>query len=264
MASPLNEIAATCICVDVGGTFTDVVLSDGTRTWRAKAPSTPGELGRGVLDACRLVAERSGRTLDALLPTVSRFGLGTTAVTNTLASRTGRRVGLLTTSGFEGMLRFAQGTRVIDEDGWLALPPQVVPRQAIAAVHERIDRDGRVIVPIDTAEVVEEVRRLVDNERVEAIAVSYLWSFANPVHETLSVQAIAEAHPGVPVVSGAALHPAIREYERTTYAVLNAYVSGALGGIEELEADLRALGLTVPMLLVHSGGGSITVAEARR
>jgi len=250
--------------IDVGGTFTDAVLTDGTTTWRAKAPTTPGRLGEGVLAAARLVAARSGRSLEELLPSVRRFGLGTTAVTNTLAARTGRRVGLLTTSGFEGMLRFAQGTRVVDEDGWLALPPQVVPRRSIAAIHERIDRDGQVIVPLDTAEVVEEARRLVDEEGVEALAVSYLWSFANPVHETAAVQAIAESHPGLAVIAGSALHPAIREYERTTYAVLNAYVSGALAGIEELEADLRALGLGVPLLLVHSGGGSITVAEARR
>ena len=71
MASPLNETAVSCIGVDVGGTFTDVVLSDGTRTWRAKAASTPGELGAGVLAACRLVAERAGTTLEALLPTVT-------------------------------------------------------------------------------------------------------------------------------------------------------------------------------------------------
>ena len=254
----------TCLGIDVGGTFTDAVLTDGVTTWRAKAPTTPGRLGDGVLAAARLVAERSGRSLEALLPGVSRFGLGTTAVTNTLASRTGRRVGLLTTSGFEGMLRFAQGTRVIDEDGWLALPPQVVPRSSIGAVHERIDREGRVVVPLDPAEVLAEVQRLVDHEHVEVIAVSYLWSFLNPVHETLTAETIAEAYPGLPVVCGAALHPAIREYERTTYAVLNAYVSGALGGIGQLESDLRALGLAVPILLVHSAGGSITVAEAAR
>ncbi|HMD45779.1 MAG TPA: hydantoinase/oxoprolinase family protein [Acidimicrobiales bacterium] len=253
-----------CIGVDVGGTFTDAVLTDGVRTWRAKAPTTPGRLGQGVLAATELAVGRRGTTLAELLPTVSRFGLGTTAVTNTLAARTGRQVGLLTTQGFEGMLPFAQGSRVVDDDGWLAAPAEIVARRRIAAIDERIDRQGDVIVPIDTAQVTEEVRRLVEDEGAEAIAVSYLWSFLNPVHETASVEAIAAAYPDLPVVAGAALHPAIREYERTTYAILNAYVSGALGGIEELEADLKALGLAVPLLLVHSAGGSITVGEARR
>jgi N-methylhydantoinase A len=253
-----------CIGVDVGGTFTDAVLTDGTRTWRAKAPTTPGQLGQGVLAATELAVRRRGSTLEALIPQVSRFGLGTTAVTNTLASRTGRKVGLLTTKGFEGMLPFAQGTRIVDEDGWLTPPAEIVPRRCIAAVDERVDKNGEVLVPLDTGEVLGHVRRLVDEEGVEAVAVSYLWSFLNPVHETASVEAIADAFSDLPVVAGSALHPAIREYERTTYAVLNAYVSGALGGIEELEADLRVLGLKVPLLLVHSAGGSITVGEARR
>ena len=253
-----------CVGVDVGGTFTDAVLTDGATTWRAKAPTTPGELGRGVLAAVRLAAERSGRTLESLLAEVIRFGLGTTAVTNTLASRTGRRVGLLATAGFEGMLPFAQGTRVVGADGWLTPPPEIVSRRAIAPIRERIDRDGKIIQALDTADVLDHVHRLVREESVEAIAISYLWSFINPVHESASAEAIAGAFPDLPVVTGAALHPAIREYERTTYAVLNAYVSGSLGGIEELEAELDQLGLQVPVLLVHSAGGSITVGQARR
>lgn len=252
-----------CVGVDVGGTFTDAVLTDGERSWRAKAPTTPGRVGEGVLRAVTLAASRRGDGLETLLPSVRRFGLGTTAVTNVLASRTGRRVGLLTTAGFEGMLPLARGTRVIDQDGWLAPPPAIVPRRCIAGVHERVDRHGRVLTPLDVDEVLTQVARLVDDEAIEALAVSYLWSFLNPVHESATVDAVARAHPGLPVVAGALLHPAIREYERTTYAALNAYVSGALGGIEELEADLRRLGLAVPVLLVHSAGGSITVAEAR-
>jgi N-methylhydantoinase A len=253
-----------CIGVDVGGTFTDCVLTDGTQTWRAKAPTTPGQVGEGVLAATALAAERSGTTIAELMPRVNRFGLGTTAVTNTLASRTGRKVGLLTTAGFEEMLPFARGTRLVDEDGWLAPPAEVVSKRAIAGVTERIDRDGVVVTPLDPEEVRTAVRALVDTEGVEALAISFFWSFANPIHESQAAAVVAETYPDLPVVAGSALHPAIREYERTTFAVLNAYVSGAFGGIEQLEADLKGLGLLVPLLLVHSGGGSITVAEARR
>ena len=259
----MADAVRTCIGIDVGGTFTDCVLTDGTSTWRAKAPTTTGEIGRGVLEAAEIAAQRSGTTLDALLPQVSRFGLGTTAVTNTLASRTGRLVGLLATSGFEEMIPIAQGSRVVDEDGWLSTP-NILEHRTIAAIEERIDRNGDVVVPINLAQVKEAARHLVEDEGVEAIAVSFVWSFANRTHEELAVAAVQAIYPDLPVVSGAELHPAIREYERTTFAVLNAYVSGAFAGIEELEDDLRGRGLQSPLLLVHSGGGSITVGEARR
>jgi N-methylhydantoinase A len=260
----MGDQAKICIGVDVGGTFTDAVLTDGTRTWRAKASTTPGRLGGGVLAATELAAHRSGQELPDLLPRVVRFGLGTTAVTNTLASRTGRRVGLLTTRGFESMLPLARGTRVVDDAGWMALPPHIVPPDCIVGVDERVDRAGAVVVPLDPAQVVEAAGRLVDEHGVEAIAVSYLWSFLNPIHERATLDALVDVRPELTVVAGSQLLPAIREYERTTFAVLNAYVSGALGGIEELEADLHRLGLQVPLLLVHSAGGSITVSEARR
>jgi N-methylhydantoinase A len=259
----MPDTVRTCIGIDVGGTFTDCVLTNGTSTWRAKAPTTSGVIGQGVLAAAELAAHRSGTTLDELLPTVSRFGLGTTAVTNTLASRTGRLVGLLATSGFEEMIPIAQGTRVVDEDGWLSTP-NILDHRTIAAIEERIDRNGDIVVPINLDQVKAEVRRLVEDEGVEAIAVSFVWSFANRTHEDQAVAAVAELYPDLPVVSGAVLHPAIREYERTTFAVLNAYVSGAFSGIEELEVELKQRGLQSPLLLVHSGGGSITVGEARR
>ena len=156
----MADTVRTCIGIDVGGTFTDCVLTDGTSTWRAKAPTTTGEIGLGVLAAAEIAAQRSGTTLDALLPTVSRFGLGTTAVTNTLASRTGRLVGLLATSGFEEMIPIAQGTRIVDEDGWLSTP-NILDQRTIAAIEERIDRNGEVVVPLDPAQVKEAVRHLV-------------------------------------------------------------------------------------------------------
>ena len=95
-----------CIGVDVGGTFTDAVVTDGLGIWRAKVPTTTGEVGGGVMAAVSLAVSRAGSDLDVVLPAVRRFGLGTTAVTNVLASRVGLRVGLLTTKGFEELVPF--------------------------------------------------------------------------------------------------------------------------------------------------------------
>src|SRR5690349_19918217 len=149
--------STTCIGVDVGGTFTDAVLTVGSRTWRAKSPTTPRDLAAGVLAATELAVDRSGSTLTELLPTVDRFGLGTTAVTNVLASRTGRRVGLLVTRGFADMILHSGGKRVLDDEGWAARPPELVAREAIVEVDERIDRDGHVISAIALAPMLDAV-----------------------------------------------------------------------------------------------------------
>jgi N-methylhydantoinase A len=171
---------------------------------------------------------------------------------------------LITTAGFEGLVTFARGRRIHDEDGWLTRPPEIVSPQCIVGVDERMDRDGNVVRPLDPSEVVARARELVADEEVEALAVSFLWSFRNPLHEQQALAALAEALPEIPAVSGAALHPAIREFERTTFALLNAYTQGAFAGIDTLAAQLAGRGLRVPLLLVHSAGGSISVDEARR
>jgi len=254
---------AVCVGVDVGGTFTDVVLSDGTGIWSAKAPTTPGALGRGVLDACRLVAERAGHTLEELLPRVTRFGLGTTAVTNTIAARTGLEVGLITTAGFEDLVPIARGKR-IPSDGWLLPPTQLVDRERIVGVAERVDRDGTVLTPLDRDAVRAAGRRLVGTHGVRSLAVSFLWSFLNDANERAAVEELTALFPDVPVMSGAELLPVIREYERTQFALLNAYTATSLDGVVELAEELAALGLRHPPLLVHSGAGSISVEEGRR
>ncbi|WP_429362108.1 hydantoinase/oxoprolinase family protein [Paraburkholderia sp. GAS32] len=248
--------------MDVGGTFTDIVLSDGLEVWRAKAPSTTGALGRGVIEACRLVAQRAGLDIEEMLSRVERFGLGTTAVTNDIASRTGRRVGLVTTRGFEDLVPLARVRRV-PRDGWLVPPDALIERDWIVGVEERIDRDGDVLRQLDVEQAVDAARHLHERFGIEALVVSFLWSCANPAHESAAVRRIRETLPDLPVLSAAGLYPVAREYERTTFALLNAYTSGSLGGIDELVEDLALLGLPQPPLLVHSGGGSITVAEGR-
>jgi N-methylhydantoinase A len=257
---------AFAVGVDVGGTFTDVVLTDGSGTWRAKAPTTPDDLGRGVLDALALAARRAGARdgIDDVAPQVSRFGLGTTAVTNVLAARAGKRVGLLTTKGFESAVPIARGRRITDEDGWLSQPPSLVAPRCIVGIDERVDRTGAVLRPVDADEVAAAVDRLVEEEGIQALAVSFLWSFENPANEERAVGVVRERHPRLAVTSGAALHPVIREYERTTFALLNAYTTGAIAGIEVLASQLRARGMTAPVLLVHSAGGAMSVGEAAR
>lgn len=263
--TPLDPAGRTlCFGIDVGGTFTDCVLTEGERVWRAKSPSTPGAIGDGVIAAARLACERRGETLEAILPRVARFGLGTTVVTNVLASRTGRKVGLITTKGFERMIPLARGERTIDEDGWLITPPSLLDTRDIVGLRERIDRNGAVIEPLDPAEAEAAVRLLVEQHCIEALVVSFLWGFHNRRHEDLVADTARRLYPELTVLAAGALHPAAREYERTTFALLNAYVSGSLGGLEALADELAQLGLTVPMLLVHSGGGSIGMAEAKR
>jgi N-methylhydantoinase A len=249
------------IGVDVGGTFTDAVVMSGGRTWRAKSPSTYPEVGRGVIAACRLAAERAGLALEDLLPKTARFGLGTTAITNVIATRRGLRVGLLTTQGFEEMLRLARARTVV-VDGWQRPVDSLVDPRAVIGIGERVDRHGQVLKAMDPAEVIEGGRKLAAMG-IESIAVSFLWSFVNPVHEDEAVALLRKDLPGITVTGAAGLRPVIREYERTTLAVLNAYSFGAYTGIEALAEELRQAGLSVPVLLCHSGGGTISIGEAR-
>src|SRR5258706_290107 len=145
---------------------------------RAIAPTSTSSIS---IACCRLAAERAGLALEDLLPKTVRFGLGTTAITNVIATRRGLRVGLLTTQGFEEMLRLARARTVVI-DGWQRPVDSLVDPRAVIGIGERIDRHGRVLKAMDPAEVVEGGRKLAAMG-VESIAVSFLWSFVNPVHE---------------------------------------------------------------------------------
>jgi N-methylhydantoinase A len=263
-AQRVDRGALRCIGIDVGGTFTDGVITNGDSVIHAKVPTTPDDASRGVLKLCAALAERCGESREALLGSVSRFGVGTTSVTNALAQRRGRRVGLITTRGFEASIPLAKGRRVHDEHGWLVPPPPIVLPDWIRGVAERVDREGRVLRPVAIDEVQAAARHLIEREQVEAIVVSFLWAFRNPVNEDAAVQAVRALYPELPVTSAAALSPIIREFERTSIALLNAYVMSAFASVDSLSDSLRAAGLRVPLLLTHSGGGATTLEEARR
>jgi N-methylhydantoinase A len=249
------------IGVDVGGTFTDAVLIIGQQVHRAKSPSTYPDIAAGVLQSCRLAAVAGGLVFDELLPRVRRFGLGTTAITNVIATRTGLRVGLLATRGFEETLPLARG-RVQVEDGWLAPPPLLVDPAHIVGIAGRIDSHGHEVTPLDEAAVLAAARYLA-GEGIDSIAIAFLWSFLNPAHELRAAELLRAVLPDIPVTSAAELRPVIREYERTSLAVMNAYSYGAYAGVDALADMLRTAGLTAPVLLCHSGGGTMSIAQAR-
>jgi len=257
-----GERSGFVIGIDVGGTFTDAVCSDGTSSWRAKAPTNPARFSDGVLEDCTLLAHQIGISREELLARTVRFGLGTTAVTNVIATQRGRNVGLITTAGFENHLHAMRNHRQV-VDGWLSMNWNPVDVRSVRGISERVDRNGRVILPMDISQVEAAARELVERQGVNAFAVSFLWSVRNPVHETDAAEAVRRLYPDHPVFSGVELHPVVREFERTTLAVLNAFTSDALDGVDELQSELKLLGLSAPLLLLHSGGGAMSVSQAR-
>src|SRR5262245_60375170 len=234
---------AYTIGVDVGGTFTDCYVTDGVRGWRGKAPTTPRALADGLLAALEVVAGDVGVSLRVLLAATTHFALGTTTVTNCLAQLSGAPTGLVVTRGFGDLWPMARGHR-LGIDGMSHPLPRLVPRRRIAEVDERVDRDGRILVPLDEAGATAAIDRLVREEGAESLAVCLLWSFRNPAHER-RVAALARArHPGVHVSCSAELVPVIREYERMTTTVLNAYSWRACAEfLDAVEGRLAAAGL---------------------
>ena len=178
----------------MGGTFTDVVVGDGTQCWKTKAYTQPENFGAGVVEGLQKVSQLMGQPLQRVLQGVVRFGLGTTAVTNVLATKSGRRVGFITTRGFEGHLIAARGKRAFD-DGWSHIPWAPVEESCVAGIAERVDRSGAILQPLSTAEVIDAATHLVEAEQVEAFAVSFIWSCRNPQHEQTAVSVLKEHFP---------------------------------------------------------------------
>jgi N-methylhydantoinase A len=251
--------------VDIGGTFTDacaVSTEDGT-IFTAKSPTTPHNLIEGVMSAVGLVAEQAGLDNGELLRRATKFAHGTTQTTNAVFTWRGATVGLITTAGFadEILIMRARG-RVAG----LSLsarrhlrdtnkPPQIVPRERIEEVAERVDHRGRVIVPLTETEAERAVDALLARG-VDAIAVSLLWAHENPAHELLLERVIRERGPGLHVSLSHRLAPVVGEYERTSTTVVNAFVAPTLERyIEDLAARLEGEGLGVPLLVLQCSGG---------
>ncbi len=253
------------IGIDVGGTFTDLVaVDDAGRTTLAKAPSTPEDPSVGVLDGLRLLAEALRLDTAALLCQTERIVHGTTVATNALIERAGARVGLLTTEGHRDVIEMREGLK--DDRYNLRVPPpeQLVPRRLRLGVRERLRADGRVETPLDMASL-EAALAVLRRERVEAVAVCYLHAWRDPAHERATRDAIVRALPHAYISLSSDVLPQIKEFERVSTTVVNAYVGPALARyLERLETRLSAAGYAGPVLVIQSHGGVTPIAEAAR
>jgi len=250
------------LAIDIGGTFIDVVTFDfETRSLRAfKLPTTPADPAQGVVDSVGQLGYPASAVAD--------FVHGTTLGLNAVLERRGARVGIITNAGFtdifeigRGALEFADMYRFDYEQ-----KPPLVERRLRIGVPGRLDWEGSELVPLDSAAVIEAARFLHEVEGCDAIAVSFLHSYANDAHERMAVDLIRERWPELAVSSGAALANEYREYERTSTAVLDAYIKPVLRNyLGRLGAGIAAKGFAGKSYVMNSSGGALTfgLAEAQ-
>ena len=245
------------ISVDVGGTFTDVIVLDEetSRLRLEKVETTPRNPSGGVLDGFR----KAG----ADLPAVDYFVHGTTLGANALLTRTGARVAIITTRGFRDVYELGRTDRLPMYDLKYRKPRPLVPRYLVFEVEERMDFQGDVLIPFNLREAVAAAKR-VREEGVEAVAVCFLHSYANPDHERAMAEVLAAERPEAVVTLSHTLSREYREYERTSTAVTDAYIKPAMRGyLDDLESRLRGGGFGGHFLLTRSGGGAMTAAYTK-
>ncbi|MBT3370124.1 MAG: hydantoinase/oxoprolinase family protein [Rhodospirillaceae bacterium] len=253
------------IGIDVGGTFTDLVAIDGGgQVTLGKTPSTPGDQSIGVMNGLTQVAESLNLQLAELLAGTERIVHGTTVATNALLERKGAKVGLLTTAGHRDVLEMREGLKPERYNLRLARPEALVPRRLCLGVEERIKADGQIDIPLDDASLAKAIRVL-KREKVTSVAVCYLHAYRDDRHERLTRAALAKALPDVHVCLSSEVLPQIKEYERVSTTVVNAYVAPILAGyLSRLEQALKAAGYGGPVLIILSHGGIAPIAEAIR
>ncbi|MGX4694825.1 hydantoinase/oxoprolinase family protein [Streptomyces sp. JNUCC 63] len=252
------------IGVDIGGTFTDLVVEDDTgtrRTW--KASSTPPDFGAGVLAALDLAAADLETSTAELLTATAQFVHGTTVTTNVVLTRTGERVGLITTRGFADTYPLARQYRGQEQDpSKVTHPVPLVDAADTVEVTERVDYAGRVVAGLNEDDLKKGVRHLLD-QGVRSFAVCFLWSFRNAEHERRAKELILELAPDAYVSISSETCPVLGEYERTSTTAINAYAGPALKRYaERLDQNLRDGGLSHPILLMKSDGGAASIASA--
>jgi len=259
-ASQTSQTArAARIGCDIGGTFTDVILQhpDG-RLFVNKTSTTPQAPGQAVVAGIRALLAQSGLAPETVCEVVH----GTTVASNTILQKTGARTGVLATRGFRDVLEIGRiRTPTMFDLAWRK-PEPLAPRRYRLEVNERIAADGSIVRPLDADEVRAAARRL-DAEGVEAVAICFINSYANPVHEIEAKRILEAEFPRLLVTASCDVLPEMKEYERTSTTVVNAYILPAMRSyLARLQRDLAAIGIHAPLHVMASNGGMIGIAAA--
>ncbi|MDD9907645.1 MAG: hydantoinase/oxoprolinase family protein, partial [Rhodospirillaceae bacterium] len=251
---------AARLAVDIGGTFTDVVVENqGTRT-TAKVLTTPRAPEEGVLEGVSLVLERAGLTLGDIGILIH----GTTLATNAIIERKGAVTALITTEGFRDVLDIAYETRYDQYDVFLEKTAPLVPRYLRLTVPERLAVDGETLKPLEE-DAVEALLPVLDRENVEAVAIGFMHAYADGSHEQRVRDILAKARPELMITMSSEVCPEVREFERFTTATANAYVQPLMARyLTRLESELDQRGFSGAFFLMTSGGGLTTLETAVR
>lgn len=244
--------------VDIGGTFTDVVLEIGIARYSAKVLTTYAAPEEAIITGMHQVCAKAGLTPSS----IGQIIHGTTLATNALIERRGARTALITTKGFRDVIEMRTESRFEQYDLNLTLPEPLLARNRRYVVNERMDARGHVLVALQRAEV-EALADTLREAHYQSIAIGLLHSYVNDSHERLIAQVLAERLPGVMVSLSSQVSPQMREYERFNTTIANAYIKPLMASyLERLAGRLRAEGADCPVFLMHSGGGIIDIATA--
>lgn len=252
------------IGIDIGGTFTDLVIRDTDgHGFSFKTPSTPNNFLDGVKNVIQDVAQHYNLSIQDLLGQTEMIVHGTTASTNAIVQHNAAKTGLLTTDGFTHVLYYKDGGKTDLFNLKMLYPEPYVPLYRTIGIKERIDSEGGVVVPLDEDGVRQAVRQF-KKWNVEAIGVSLLWSIVNPDHENRVARIIEEEWPGIPYSLGHQVQPVIREFIRTSAAVLDASLKPVMRTYcRSLQTWLTNNGFKHDFLLVVASGGVMQASEAK-
>lgn len=253
------------IGIDVGGTFTDLVAIDQAgRTIFAKSPSTPADQSIGVMAGLDELARRLGLTRTAMLAATHRIIHGTTVATNALLERKGAKVALLTTDGHRDVIEMREGLKGNRYDLRSPPPEPLVPRELRFGIRERLRPNGEVLTPLDDASLARAIEA-VRHAGVTSVAVCFLHAYRNPAHEIAAVERLRRELPGTYVSRSSDILPQIKEYERVSTTIVNAYVGPAVRlYLKNLEQRLAQAGFAGSLFIILSHGGMAPVEEAAR